>query len=71
MIIVAQNKQITNLIVKSLFEGQEKFNIIDKRTLDKYLGIEIINISNQTYELNQKHLIKRNFKLISLEEIEK
>jgi len=51
VIIVTKNKLILDSIIKSLFEGEEKFNLTNEDLLDKYLGIEIKDLVKDTYEL--------------------
>ena len=45
--------------------------MIDEVTLDKHLGIEIKDISKNTYEPNQPHLVERSIKCVELQETDK
>jgi len=71
VIIVSKSNKILDSIVKSLFKGQENFDLTEKGTLEKYLGIEIKDLDKNTYELHQPHLIDRIIKFVGLEETEK
>ena len=71
VIIIAKNKSILDSIVKSLFDGEENFNLTDKGSLNTYLGIEIRDLDKETYELNQPHLIDRIIKYSGFQETEK
>ena len=51
VIIIGKDEKITNVIVESLVNGEENFDLTDKGSLDKYLGIEIKDVGNNVYEL--------------------
>ena len=47
------------MFIQSLAEGQEKFELTDEGSIDKYLGVDITKLSDGSYELKQPYLIKR------------
>ena len=71
VIIISKKESTLDAIVKSLFEGEEKFNLTDEGSLDKYLGIDIRDLGKDSYELCQPFLIERIIKLVGLEETDK
>ena len=71
IIIISKKESNLDAIMKSLFEGEEKFNLADEGSLDKHLGINIRDLGKDSYELCQPFLIKRIIKLVGLEETDK
>ena len=69
VIIVSKSNEILDSIVKSLFEGQENFDLTDEGTLEKYLGIEIKYLDKNTYKLYQPHLIDRIIKFVGFKSL--
>ena len=44
-------------VIQSLHEGLENFDSTDKRNVEKYLGVEVKELGDDTFELFQPHLI--------------
>ena len=54
-------------IIQSLWEGPEKFYFTDDRDVDKYLGVDVRQVGDTTFELAQPHLIERTVKFVGLD----
>ena len=58
-IIVARSMETIDAFVRSMKDGPEKFILTDEGDVNKFLGIEITQIDNSSYELSQPFLIDR------------
>ena len=45
-------------LIKSLHNGEENFELTEEGNIDKYLGVEIKNYDDGSFELSQPFLIK-------------
>ena len=68
VIILSKSKVTLDIIVKSLFDGKENFDLTDEGTLDQHLGIEIRDKSKGSYEMVQPFLIERIIKYVRLDD---
>jgi hypothetical protein len=55
-----------NTFVKSMKDGPKKYVLTDEGYINKYLGIEINEITRHKFELSQPFLIKRIVNLLGL-----
>jgi hypothetical protein len=44
-------------VISLLHEGEEKFQLINQGSIDKYLGLMIQDIDSKTFEMSQSFLI--------------
>jgi len=58
-IIVGTSKSEINDFVKSLANGSENFKLTDEGSIDKFLGIEITDRPDGSFEMSQPFLISR------------
>ena len=59
MIVVGKRKQDIEELYNSLKEGNENFKLTKEGKIDKYLGVELIDDGQGSFEARQPHLIKR------------
>ena len=69
-LIFSQRKLWIDLSIKSLFEGQEKFELMDKGDTDEYLGVDTKKNKDNFSETRQHFLTKRIIEQLKLEEVE-
>ncbi len=55
-------------VISSLHVGDEKFQLIDQGSIDKYLRLMIRNIDSNSFEMNQPFLICQIHEFLSLGE---
>ena len=58
ILIFSKEKIWIDIFVKLLFKGDEKFELTDEGSIDKYLGLKIAEKQDRTYKLKQPYLIK-------------
>ena len=51
VLIFSRKSVWIDVFVKSLFEGDEKFELTDEGSIDKYLGVDVKKLKDGTYEL--------------------
>ena len=54
-------------MILSLHGGEEDFKFTDEGSIDKYLGVEIKQIDDKSFELTQPFLIERIINFLGLE----
>jgi hypothetical protein len=59
-----------NTFIKSMKDGPKGYVLTDERDMNKFLGIEIKEITGNNFELSQPFLTKRIVNLLSLEQHE-
>ena len=57
-IIVVEKQEIEDLYL-SLKEGNEHFKLTKEGKIDKYLGVELVDTGQGSFEARQPHLISR------------
>ena len=55
-------------IIDSLGDGDEDFELTDEGSLDKYIGVLITDIDENSFEMSQPFLIRRIISFLSLDE---
>jgi hypothetical protein len=65
-IIIGDMVDRINKLIQSLHKGDENFVLQDEGSIDKYLGIEIKQLDDSSFELTQSFLIKRVTKFLGL-----
>ena len=60
--------EIVDSVIDSLHEVDEDFELTDKGSLDKYIGVLIEDIDDTSFEISQLFLIKRIIAYLSLDE---
>jgi hypothetical protein len=58
---------IVDVVISSLKEGHEEFQLIDQGSIDKYLGFLICNIDASTFKKRQPFLIRCILDFLSLD----
>jgi hypothetical protein len=58
-IIVRDKMDRIESLITSLHDGKEIFVLKDKGSIDKYLGVSIMQLANASFELTQPFLIER------------
>ena len=59
---------IVDSVIQSLRDGQEDFELTDEGSIDKYLGVMIKDIDENSFEMSQPFLIRRVIQFLSLDE---
>ena len=67
-LIFSKRKVCIDLFIKSLMDGNENFELTDEGNVDKYLGVDIKNNADGTYEIRQLYLIRRIIDELKLDE---
>ena len=67
-IILGKDMAIVDVVISSLKEGHEEFQLVDQGSIDKYLGLLIRDIDANTFEMSQPLLICRILEFLSLDE---
>ncbi len=67
-IILGTDMPIVDLVIYSLQEGDEDFQLIDQGSLDKYLGLLIHDIDSTLFEMSQPFLVRWILEFLSLDE---
>ena len=55
-------------VIDSLQTGSEDFELTDEGSIDKYLGVKIDDIDENSFEMSQPFLIRRIIEFLGLEE---
>ncbi len=55
-------------VISLLHVGDEKFQLLDQGSIDKYLGLMIRDIDSNTFEMSQPFLIQKILEFLSLDE---
>ena len=67
-IILRKNMAIVDSVIQSLRDGQEDFELTGEGKIDKYLGVMIKDINENSFEMSQPFLIRRIIQFLSLDE---
>jgi hypothetical protein len=67
-IILGKDMAIVDAVISSLKEGHEEFQLVDQGSIDKYLGLLILDIDANTFEMSQSFLIRCILEFLSLDE---
>ena len=59
---------IVDTVINSLHNGDEDFELTDEGSLDKYIGVLIQDIDDNSFEMSQPFLIRRVIAFLSLDE---
>jgi len=59
---------IVDLVISSVKEGHEEFELVNQGSIGKYLGLLIRDIDVNTFEMSQPFLIRRILEFFSLDE---
>ena len=70
VLIFSRDKVWIDIFIKSLFEGEENFDLTDEGNIDKYLGVEIVERQDGMYEIKQPFLTRRIINELKLSEID-
>ena len=65
-IIASRSMRSIDAFVNSMKNGPEKFILTDEGDVNKFLGIEITQIDDKSYELSQPFLIDRILSFLGL-----
>ncbi len=66
-IIIGETHNQINALIQSLHKGEESFVLQDKGPIDKYLGVDIRQLDESSFELTQPFLIEQITKFLGLE----
>ena len=66
-IIVGGTQDWIDALIQSLHDGEESFALEDKRSIDKYLRVDIKQQDTSSFELSQPYLIKQITKFLGLD----
>jgi hypothetical protein len=67
-IILGIDMAIVDLVILSLKEGHEEFELVNQGSIDKYLGLLIRDIDANSFKISQPFLICRILEFLSLDE---
>ena len=59
---------LVNSIINSLQDGDKAFELTDKGSIDKYLGVMFKYIDSNTFDMSQPFLARRIIEFLSLDE---
>ena len=59
---------IVDSVIDSSRMGNEDFELIDKGSIDKYLGVKIDDINENSFKMSQPFLIQRIIEFLGLQE---
>jgi hypothetical protein len=65
-IIIGNTHNQINALIQSLHEGKENFVLQDKGLIDKYLGVDVRQLDETSFELTQPFLIEQITKFLGL-----
>jgi hypothetical protein len=65
--MLGKDMAIVDVVISSLKEGHEEFQLIDQGSIDKYLGLLICNIDASTFKMRQPFLIHCILEFLSLD----
>ena len=60
--------EVVDSVIESLHDGDEDFELTDKGSLNKYIGVLIEDIDDTLFEMSQPFLIRRIITSLSLDE---
>ena len=66
-IIISDTCERINKLIQSRHDGDENFVLQDEGTIDKYLGVEIRQLDDSSFELTQPFLIERITKFLGID----
>ncbi len=66
-IIIGDMHNQINVLIQSLHKGEENFVLQDEGPIDKYLGVDVRQLDESSFELTQPFLIKQITKFFGLE----
>jgi hypothetical protein len=66
-ILVGDLQDQLNALVTSLHNGNKNFALQDKRSIDKYLVVDISQVDGTSFQLTQPFLIKRITQLLGID----
>ncbi len=66
-IIIGDTSDCINKLIQSLHETDENFLLQDQGLIDKYLGVEIKQLDDFSFELTQPFLIERVTKFLGID----
>ncbi len=66
-IIIGDTVDCFNKLIQPLHKGDENFVLQDEGLIDKYLGVEIKQLNDSSFELNQSFLIDRVTKFLGID----
>ena len=67
-IIIGKSMHMVDSVIDSLRDGDEDFELTDEGSLDKYIGVLITDIDENSFEMSQPFLIRRIISFLSLDE---
>ncbi len=67
-IILGMTMADVDAVISLLHIGNEKFQLVDQGSIDKYLGLMICDIDSNAFEMSQPFLICPILELLSLDE---
>ena len=67
-IIIGKSMKVVDSVISSLKDGDEKFELTDEGSIDKYLGVLIRDINSNSFEMSQPFLVSRIIQFLSLDE---
>jgi hypothetical protein len=67
-ILIGDTHARLDALVTSLHDGDENFKLQDEGSIDKYLGIEISQIDDTSFQLTQPFLIERVTQLLGIDQ---
>ena len=65
-LIIADEESKIDMLVKSLHGGKENFVFTDEGSIDKYLGVDINQLDDSSFEMTQPFLIERVLSLLGI-----
>ena len=57
-IILGRHMHIVDSVIKSLQKGNKDFELTDKGSINKYLGVKIDDINENSFEMSQPFLVQ-------------
>jgi len=67
-IIIGKSMTMVDSIIDSLWDGDEDFKLTDEGSLDKYIGVLVTDIDENSFEMSQPFLIRHIISFLSLDE---
>ena len=67
-IILCKHIYMVNSVIESLQNRNEDFGLTDGGSIDKYLGVKIEDIDENSFEMSQPFLVQRIIEFLSLDE---
>ncbi len=66
-ILIGDSQDPLNALVTSLHNGDENFALQDKRSINKYPGVDIFQVDGTSFQLTQPFLIERIMQLLGID----